>query len=101
MAKLRRVLPELLGRRLDALLAAAEFTTPTTGRAGHTGIDSAAAQSLLIFAEAAGARRPVALSYTDRHGRRTDRLVNPYGLVVPVSRLLARTLASLRQQLLS
>ena len=82
MAKLRRVLPESLGRRLDALLAAAEFTTPTTGSIGHTGIDSAAARFLLMFAEAAGARQPVALSYTDRHGRRTDRSVNPYGLVV-------------------
>lgn len=82
MAKLRRVLPEPLGRRLDALLTAADFTTPATGSAGRTGIDRAAAQSLLMFAEAAGARRPVALDYTDRHGRRSHRVVHPYGLVV-------------------
>ena len=81
-AKLRRVLPEPLGRRLDALLAAADFTTPMTGSAGHTGIDSAAAQSLLLFAEAAGARQPVALDYTDRHGRHSNRVVHPYGLAV-------------------
>jgi predicted DNA-binding transcriptional regulator YafY len=82
MAKLRRVLPEPLGRRLDALLAAADFTAPTTSSASHTGIDSAAAQSLLLFAEAAGTRQPVALDYTDRHGRHTNRVVHPYGLVV-------------------
>ena len=59
-----------------------------TGSAGHsgidshTGIDSAAARSLLLFAEAAGARRPVVLDYTDRHGRHSNRVVHPYGLVV-------------------
>ena len=82
MAKLRRVLPAPLGRRLDALLAAADFTTPTTGSASDPGIDSAAARSLLLFGEAAGARQPVALDYTDRNGRRSNRVVHPYGLVV-------------------
>lgn len=87
-AKLRRVLPEPLGRRLDALLAATDVTTPTTHGANHTGIDghteidSAATQSLLILAEAAGARQPVALDYTDRHGRHSSRVVHPYALVV-------------------
>ena len=82
LAKLRRVSPEPLGRRLDALLAAADFTAPATGSAGHTGIDSAAAQSLLLFAEAAGTGQPVALDYSDRHGRDSNRVVHPYGLVV-------------------
>lgn len=82
IAKLRRVLPEPLRRRLDALLAAADFTAPAPDSAGHTAMDSVAAQSLLLFAEAAGARQPVALTYTDRHARRSDRVVHPYGLVV-------------------
>lgn len=82
MAKLRRVLPEPLGRRLDALLAAADFTAPTGGGVGTTGIDRAAARSLLLLAEAAGARQPVALDYTDRYGRESTRVVHPYGLVV-------------------
>jgi predicted DNA-binding transcriptional regulator YafY len=82
IAKLRRVLPEPLARRLDALLAATEFTTPAAADADPGGIDGAAARSLLMFAGAAGARQPVALDYTDRHGRHSNRLVHPYGLVV-------------------
>ena len=82
MAKLRRVLPEPLGRRLDSLLEAADFTAPTPSTSIGTGLDGAAARSLLLFAEAAGARQPVALDYTDRNGRRIERIVNPYGLVV-------------------
>ncbi len=82
LAKLRRVLPEPLGRRLDALLAAADFTAPTPSTPVGAGLDDAAARSLLLFAEAAGTRQPVALDYTDRHGRRSHRVVHPYGLVV-------------------
>jgi predicted DNA-binding transcriptional regulator YafY len=75
-AKVRRVLPEALGRRLDALLATAEFTararpavTPETG-------------VLLMLAEAARHRQPVAISYTAWDGRRSERTLHPYGLVV-------------------
>lgn len=82
MAKLRRVLPAPLGRRLDALLAAADVTSPTPTPPSGTGLDSAATRSLLLFAEAAGTRHPVAMSYTDRHGRHSNRVVHPYGLVV-------------------
>jgi len=77
-AKLRRVLPEALGRRLDTLLEAAEFTAPPTAAARA----DASASVLLLLAEAAGARRPVAIDYTDRHGRHTARVVHPYGLVM-------------------
>lgn len=78
-AKVRRVLPEALGRRLDALLEASDFTAQPiqTDNAAE-----APAGLLLLLAEAAGARRPVAIDYTDRNGRRTDRVVHPYGLVV-------------------
>jgi predicted DNA-binding transcriptional regulator YafY len=75
-AKIRRVLPEALGRRLDALLAAADFTTAASPAATQeTGM-------LLMLAEAARQRRPVAVSYAARDGRRSERTVDPYGIVV-------------------
>ncbi|MEU8786648.1 WYL domain-containing protein [Streptomyces sp. NPDC048637] len=74
-AKLRRVLPKALGRRLEALLETADFTArPRPGTAPETGV-------LLALAEAARHRRPVAISYTDRKGHSSDRTVLPYGLV--------------------
>jgi predicted DNA-binding transcriptional regulator YafY len=75
-AKIRRVLPEALGRRLDALLATADFTTAARpGANQETGV-------LVMLAEAARRRRPVAVSYTTRDGRRSERTVHPYGIVV-------------------
>jgi predicted DNA-binding transcriptional regulator YafY len=75
-AKIRRVLPEALGRRLDALLATADFTTAARpGATQETGV-------LVMLAEAARRRRPVAVSYTARDGRRSERTVHPYGIVV-------------------
>jgi predicted DNA-binding transcriptional regulator YafY len=75
VAKLRRVLPKALAPRLDALLEGARFTgrprpvvTPET-------------ESLLVVAEAARDRRPVAITYTDSQGRQTRRTVHPYGVV--------------------
>jgi predicted DNA-binding transcriptional regulator YafY len=75
-AKMRRVLPEALGRRLDALLATTDFTAPARPAATQeTGV-------LLVLAEAAWHRQPVAVSYTARDGRRSERTVHPYGIVV-------------------
>jgi predicted DNA-binding transcriptional regulator YafY len=75
-AKIRRVLPEALGRRLDALLATADFTTAARPAATReTGV-------LLMLAEAARHRRPAAVSYTTRDGRQSERTVHPYGIVV-------------------
>jgi predicted DNA-binding transcriptional regulator YafY len=75
-AKLRRVLPQPLGRRLDALLATAQFTGPVddavTGPGGRI---------LLTLAEAAWARHPVEMRYSARDERRSQRVVHPYGLV--------------------
>ncbi len=74
-AKLRRVLPEALGRRLDALLQTAEFTAP------ERPAEPPEARVLLLLAEAARDRTPVAITYTDRGGRPSERIVHPYGIV--------------------
>ncbi|GAA3541827.1 WYL domain-containing protein [Amycolatopsis ultiminotia] len=74
-AKVRRVLPGALGRRLDALQEVADFTAPA--RATLT----AEAAVLLTVAEAARDRRPVELGYVAGHGRASERVVHPYGVV--------------------
>jgi predicted DNA-binding transcriptional regulator YafY len=74
-AKLRRVLPEALGRRLDALLQTADFTAP------QRPVVPPEARVLLLLAEAARHRQPVAITYTDRDGRSSERIVLPYGIV--------------------
>ncbi|MFJ9630605.1 helix-turn-helix transcriptional regulator [Streptomyces sp. NPDC101175] len=79
-AKLLRVLPAALRRRLDALLGTADFTArPRAATAPETGV-------LLELAEAALHSWPVALGYTDRKGRTSDRTVLPYGLVAHAGR---------------
>ncbi len=74
-AKMRRVLPEPLGRRLDALLATLDFTAPSRPAV------TPETDILLLLAEAARHRRPVALSYTAWKGRHSERTVHPYGIV--------------------
>lgn len=76
VAKLRRVLPETTGHRLDALLETLGSTTPPRARR-----DSVSEQALLLFGTAARDRRPVAISFTDRSGRTSERTVQPYGVV--------------------
>ncbi|BBH71732.1 transcriptional regulator [Actinoplanes sp. OR16] len=72
-AKVRRVLPKTLGSRLEALVAAIDFTAP--------GSDGPTASVLLELAEAAGRRRPVRVDYVDRAGRSSERILHPYGMV--------------------
>lgn len=74
-AKVRRVLPDPLARRLDALLSAASFTAPARGPL------SAEAGVLFEVAEAARDRRPIRLTYTAGHGGASERTVHPYGIV--------------------
>ncbi|MFD9661291.1 helix-turn-helix transcriptional regulator [Rhodococcus sp. NPDC059968] len=74
-AKVQRVLPEALGRRLDALLQATDFTV--RGRP----VIELETTVLLWLAEAARDRTPVAVSYTSPNGRRSERIVHPYGIV--------------------
>ena len=75
-AKLRRVLPDALRQRLDALLESTEFT------AQPRPVLAPEAQVLLTLANAAKQRRPVEITYTAADGRRTERTVQPYGIVV-------------------
>jgi predicted DNA-binding transcriptional regulator YafY len=81
-AKVRRVLPEKLGRRLDALLATTEFTVTARRPAGAAETATAPETGVLLtLAEAARHRQPVAISYTAWDGRHSERTVHPYGIV--------------------
>lgn len=82
-AKIRRVLPQRLAARLDALLTSLTFTA-APGRT--TPADSA---TLLPLADAVQHHRPVLIRYTTADGRRTDRPFHPYGLVVHSGRWYA------------
>jgi predicted DNA-binding transcriptional regulator YafY len=74
-AKVRRVLPTPLRRRLDTLVETAGFTArPRPAAAPDAGV-------LLDLAEAGHHRRPVEIDYTDRQGCGSERTVLPYGLV--------------------
>ncbi|MEU6262469.1 helix-turn-helix transcriptional regulator [Saccharopolyspora shandongensis] len=74
-AKIRRVLPERLGRRLDAVLGSIAFTAP----AGKPTAPETAV--LLSIADAVSHHRPVAIRYTAADGRHSERTLHPYGLV--------------------
>jgi predicted DNA-binding transcriptional regulator YafY len=74
-AKIRRVLPDRLARRLDTVLESLAFTEPP----GEFATPDAAV--LLTIADAARHRRPISIRYTDRHGRSSDRTLHPYGIV--------------------
>ena len=74
-AKIRRVLPERLARRLDTVLGSLAFTEPPAEFASP---DSAV---LLTIADAVRNRRPISIRYTDRHDGRSDRMLHPYGIV--------------------
>ncbi|MGW4872688.1 helix-turn-helix transcriptional regulator [Streptomyces chartreusis] len=74
-AKIRRVLPKHIARRLDTLLEALAFTDqPGEFDAPDTGV-------LLTIADAVRHHRPVSIRYTDRDGRRSERTLHAYGIV--------------------
>ncbi|SHH26750.1 Predicted DNA-binding transcriptional regulator YafY, contains an HTH and WYL domains [Jatrophihabitans endophyticus] len=79
-AKLRRVLPRGVDRRLDAIETATAFTAPPRP------VVEPAAGTLLLFAEAVRDRRPVAVRYTSADGRHSERIVRPFGLVAHAGR---------------
>jgi predicted DNA-binding transcriptional regulator YafY len=74
-AKIRRVLPERLARRLDAVLGSLAFTAPP----GETPAPDAGV--LLSIADAVRHRRPISIRYTAGDGRRSERTLHPHGLV--------------------
>lgn len=79
-AKLQRVLPGALARRLEALVETVAFT------AGPRAAATPEADVLLLLAQAARDRSPVAFGYVDRNGRATERTLHPYGIVAHAAR---------------
>jgi predicted DNA-binding transcriptional regulator YafY len=74
-AKIRRVLPGRLARRLDAVLESLAFTAVTREfPAPDSGI-------LLAVADAVRHHRPLSIRYSAADGRRTERTLHAYGLV--------------------
>ncbi|MEK2479694.1 MULTISPECIES: helix-turn-helix transcriptional regulator [Streptomyces] len=79
-AKIRRVLPKHIARRLDTLLEALAFTD----QLGE--FDTPDSEGLLTLADAVRHRRPVSIRYTDRDGRRSERTLHAYGIVAHAGR---------------
>lgn len=79
-AKIRRVLPQHIARRLDTLLESLAFTE----QPGE--FDTPDAGALLTLADAVRHRRPVSVRYTDRGGRRSERTLHAYGIVAHAGR---------------
>ncbi|MDI2129064.1 helix-turn-helix transcriptional regulator [Yinghuangia seranimata] len=79
-AKIRRVLPKHIARRLDALLEALAFTDR------FDDLDTPDAEVLLTIADAVRHRRPVSIRYTDRDERRSERTLHAYGIVAHAGR---------------
>lgn len=77
-AKIRRVLPQHLADRLQAVVDSLAFTNqpyqPDPAQAPDATI-------LLTVSDAAAHHRPLAITYTDRGGARSDRTLHPYGIV--------------------
>jgi predicted DNA-binding transcriptional regulator YafY len=86
VAKVRRVLPAVLARRIDAVIDTVGFTAARdqdrdiNDGSEHRAEDGSA-QVLLVLAEAARDRRPVTFGYTARQGRAAQRSVQPHGVV--------------------
>lgn len=74
-AKIRRVLPKHVARRLDTLLEVLAFTDqPGVFDTPDSGV-------LLTIADAVRHHRPVAIRYTGRDKQRSERTLHPYGIV--------------------
>jgi predicted DNA-binding transcriptional regulator YafY len=75
LAKIHRVLPDPLRRRVEALEATLDFTAAATAGVPVTG------DALLLLAEAIRRRRRVRTGYRSFSGERTRRELSPLGLV--------------------
>jgi predicted DNA-binding transcriptional regulator YafY len=82
-AKVRRVLPTALARRIDAVVDTVDFlsTAGEDGQGTGRNDDAGVPERLLLLAEAVRGRRPVAFGYTSRQGRVRERTVQPHGVV--------------------
>jgi predicted DNA-binding transcriptional regulator YafY len=76
LAKLERVLPAALRRRVDALASTLAFTSRPTGG------EPVAGDTVLLLAEAIRRRRRVEVEYRSRDGEQSSRELSPHGLVV-------------------
>ena len=83
-AKVRRVLPQRLAARIDALVATAGFTGPS-GATG-SGVSAPDADVLLAVAEAARDRRALAIRYRSADDRVSERTLHPYAVVAHAGR---------------
>jgi predicted DNA-binding transcriptional regulator YafY len=82
IGKLRRVLPRATASRLDALLASADLALlGPSGRARTEAEGDTDPRVLMVVAEAARDRRPVAIAYTRHDGQPSQRTLLPYGIV--------------------
>jgi predicted DNA-binding transcriptional regulator YafY len=100
-AKIRRVLPARLAARLDSVLGSVAFTArpgessvqpgkspvqPGGSPAPRGGFPAPQSAVLLTLADAVRHHRPVAIRYTAADGRRSERVLHPYGLVAHAGR---------------
>ncbi|HEU5207588.1 MAG TPA: YafY family protein [Gaiellaceae bacterium] len=76
LAKIHRVLPDGLRRRVEALESTLDFTTRPTRSAPVTG------DTVLVLAEAIRRRRRIRVTYRAFSGDETRRELSPHGLVV-------------------
>ena len=76
LAKLHRVLPDTLRRRVEALETTLGFTLPATTGAPVAG------ETVLLLADAIRRRRRVTGRYRSFAGEQTERELSPHGLVV-------------------
>jgi predicted DNA-binding transcriptional regulator YafY len=83
VAKVRRVLPAALARRIDALLSTVDFTAPAREPSRTR---SPATEVLLALADAAQCRRSVTIAYTNWRGVASERGLDAYGLVFHAGR---------------
>lgn len=76
LAKIHRVLPDGLRRRVEALEMTLEFTTAAPAGAPVTG------ETVLLLADATRRRRRLRIGYRSYSGDDTERELSPHGLVV-------------------
>jgi len=93
LAKIHRVLPEGLRRRVEALEAALDFTASAPAGAPVTG------ETVLLLAEAIRRRRRVRIGYRAFSGEVTRRELSPHGLVVHSARWYLAAFDHLRDDL--